>query len=478
MKELELLDLAKCATVSDIVAAMARCSFGARMLGETAATLTAWIASGNAPLCIYDGRSGTPLGQLLQSMIRRKWLIGMMTPREYEATIAPGGKMLVVGAFSERHEAALFERPGQAIYINPYDLARPGQVRDGWYPDAVFSDPRFVMPVLNLVLEERLGSKQAKVEQLVEDLAGYGGLAAEVAAGAKTFKAMVADPQCFVFFTVSGAMTIAKMGLLICDMIDHGMIHAMASTGALMAHGLVESVGLKHYKYDPALDDEALATARLNRVTDTLEPETNLDHIEGVLDAILNPLEAGQPFSPVILNRLVGEHLNRKHPNDRGILKSAFLKNVPVMVPAFVDSEIGNDVHVHNRKRERSGRRQLVMDMELDTRLLVDLATGKRGFQRAGIVTIGGGVPRNNIQNVAPLVEIMNERLGTELPDCKFRYGCRICPDRMHYGHLSGCTYSEGMSWRKMDPHGMFAEVHADATQVWPFYVKYALETT
>jgi deoxyhypusine synthase len=46
----------------------------------------------------------------------------------------------------------------------------------------------------------------------------------------------------------------------------------------------------------------------------------------------------------------------------------------------------------------------------------------------------------------------------------------------MHYGHLSGCTYSEGMSWRKMDPHGMFAEVHADATQVWPFYVKYALE--
>jgi deoxyhypusine synthase len=478
MKELELLDLAKCSTVSDIVEAMSRCSFGARMLGETAATLTTWIASGNAPLCIYDGRSDTPLGQLLQAMIRRKWLIGMLTPREYENTIAPGGKLLVVGAFSERHEAALFERPEQAIYINAQDLARPGQVRDGWYPDAVFSDPRFVMPVLNHVLEERLGSKRVKVAQLMHDLAAYGGLASEVAAGAKTFAAMVADPECFVFFTVSGAMTIAKMGLLICDMIDHGMIHAMASTGALMAHGLVESVGLKHYKYDPAISDEALAAERLNRVTDTLEPETNLDHIEGVLDAILKSLEPGAPFSPVILNRLVGEHLNAKHPNDRGILKSAFLKNVPVMVPAFVDSEIGNDVHVHNRKRQRDGRGQLVMDMELDTRLLVDLATGKQGLQRAGIFTVGGGVPRNNVQNVAPLVEIMNERLGTNLPDCKFRYGCRICPDRMYYGHLSGCTYSEGMSWRKMDPHGMFAEVHADATQVWPFYVKYALEST
>jgi deoxyhypusine synthase len=474
LQPLELLDLSACATVSDIVAAMSRCSFGARMLGETAATLTAWIAAGRAPLCIYDGRSDTPLGQLLQAMIRRKWLLGLMTPGEYARTIAPGGRLLVVGAFSERDEQALFERPEQAIYINPYDLAKPGQVRDGWYPDAVFSDPRFVMPVLNRVLEDRLGSgRPGKISDLIANLAPYGGLAAEVAAGARTFKAMVEDKDCFVFFTMSGAMTIAKMGLVVCDMIDHGMVQALASTGALMAHGLVESVGLKHYKYDPAKGDAELARARLNRVTDTLEPETNLDHIEGVLDDLLNGLEAGRPFSPVILNRLVGEHLAAKYPNDRGILKSAFLKNVPVMVPAFVDSEIGNDVHVHNRKRERDGRPQLVMDMELDTRLLVDLATtGKR----AGIFTVGGGVPRNNVQNVAPLVEIMNERMGWSLPDCKFRYGCRICPDRMHYGHLSGCTYSEGMSWRKFDPAGMFAEVHADATQVWPFYVKYVLE--
>ena len=159
MKELELLDLAKCSTVAEIVDAMSRCSFGARMLGETANTLTTWIASGHPPLCIYDGRSDTPLGLLLQTMIRRKWLLGMMTPREYEATIAPGGRLLVVGAFSERHEKALFERPEAAIYINAYDLAKPGQVRDGWYPDAVFSDPRFVMPVLNHVLEDRLGTR-------------------------------------------------------------------------------------------------------------------------------------------------------------------------------------------------------------------------------------------------------------------------------------------------------------------------------
>src|SRR5205085_627972 len=112
----------------------------------------------------------------------------------------------------------------------------------------------------------------------------------------------------------------------------------------------------------------------------------------------------------VILNKKIGELLNAKHQDSRGILKSAFLKDVPVMVPAFVDSEIGNDVHVHNRKRERDGRKQLVMDMELDTRLLVEMATKLGGRKRAGIFTVGGGVPRSNTQNVAPLVEIMNER--------------------------------------------------------------------
>jgi deoxyhypusine synthase len=437
------------------------------MLGEVAGTLGSWAA----PTIVYDGKPDSPLARLLRRWVERGWAARLLAPEDYRG----GGNLLVVGGFSERHEDALFNGPDRAVFINPYDLSKPGQVRDGYYPDAVFADPRYILPLLDAFLLERRDGQRTTATQFLETVAEYGGLAAEVAAGARTFRAMVTDRDCYVFFTVSGAMTIAKMGLVICDMVDHGMVQAIASTGALMAHGLVESVGLKHFKYDPATDDAYLAANRLNRVTDTLEPETNLDHIEGVLDGILEKLNGNDPFSPVILNRLTGEHLATQFPKERGILKSAFLKNVPVFVPAFVDSEIGNDVHVHNRKRQRDGRPPLVMDMELDTRLLVDLATSAK---RTGIFTIGGGVPRNNIQNVAPLVEIMAERLGIEMPACKFRYGCRICPDRMHYGHLSGCTYSEGMSWRKMDTGGLFAEVHADATQVWPFLVKSVLESS
>ena len=147
---------------------------------------------------------------------------------------------------------------------------------------------------------------------------------------------------------------------------------------------------------------------------------------------------------------------------------------MPVFVPALVDSELGNDLYIHNLKRKRRGKKPLLMDLERDSRELIKLVTESKRF---GIFTIGGGVPRNNVQNVAPLIEIVNERLGTTLPQRRFSYGIRICPDRPYYGHLSGCTYSENESWRKAAKDGVYAEIQADATQVWPLLVKYLMET-
>jgi deoxyhypusine synthase len=268
-------------------------------------------------------------------------------------------------------------------------------------------------------------------------------------------------------------MTVAKMDLVICDMIESGMIHAISSTGALMAHGLVSSIGLKHYKYNPAYDDTELARRKLNRVTDTLEPETNLDTVEEVIGKVIEQLDGSRPISPTVFNKLVGKHLAENYPNERGILKSAYLCGVPVFVPAFVDSELGNDLYIHNIKRKRRGKKPILVDLELDSRELIKLVTHAKRF---GIFTIGGGVPRNNVQNVAPLIEIINERLGPTFPSRRFTYGIRICPDKPHFGHLSGCTYSENESWRKAARDGVYAEIQADATQVWPFLVKHILE--
>jgi len=477
LEELKLLDLRKCSTVSDIISGMGMCSFGARMLGEIADTLARFASSKDRkdrPVIIYDGKIDTQLAKLMQLMVRKGWFTRMITPEEYSGEKeAKERNALIVGIYSERFEDALYKRPKKAIFINVLDKAKPGQVKEGYFPDVVFSDERYVIPVLYYTLLERIEGKKIKVAQLVKELEKFGGLAEEVARGAENFNVMVRDKDCFRFLTLSGAMTIAKMGLVICDMIDLGMIDAIASTGALMAHGLVESIGLKHYKHNPKHSDAFLAAKKINRVTDTLEPETNFTHVDDVIEEVLDKVDADKPMNTIIFHRLIGEYLHDKYPKERGILKSAYEKNVPVMVPAFIDSEIGNDVYVHNLSREMQGRKRIVFNMELDSQALVDMTIKAK---KTGIFTIGGGVPRNNVQNVAPLIEITNGRLDLKLPERTFAYGTKICPDHVHYGHLSGCTYSEGKSWRKMDIHGRFAEIHGDATMIWPFIIKCAME--
>lgn len=472
-KELKLLNLRECDSLSELIHGYNLCSFGARMLGETTDTLESWIKSKQVPVIIYDGVPTKPLGKLLQKMVVQKWAAKLLTPEQFAKSKKKITNLLVIGLFSERYAAAIYQNSKRAIFINDVGVAKPKQVKDGFYPDVTFADPHLVMPIIFATLTERISGKKQTVTSLIKQLKTYGGTAAEVAAGAQTLLAMVQDKNCTVFLTLSGAMTIAKMGLVVCDMIDLGMVQYIASTGALMAHGLIESVGLHHYKYNPKHGDLLLAKQCINRVTDTLEPEENFDHLDDILSAILSKIDAELPFSSAVLHRTIGRYLSEKYPHERGILKSAYEKNVPVVVPAFIDSEIGNDVYVHNCLRQKKGLPKLVMNMELDTKVLFHVASKAK---RKGIFTIGGGVPRNNTQNIAPLIEIYNSRLQGCIPEIPYYYGCRIAPDKMFYGHLSGCTYSEGMSWRKMDPKGQFAEIHSDATIIWPLLVKYVME--
>jgi len=472
-EELRSLDLRACATVGDIIDAMRFCAFGARMLGEVSHTILEMVTAKPKPTIVYSGLPDSPLGSLLKKFVEKGWCRKLILPSAYAREKTHGETVIVVGPFSERNAEAIYRQPARSVFINPFDMARPGQIRDGYFPDAIFADPRYIMPLIDAALEEWVDGKRRSTISLLRSLGRYGGLAAQVARGAKALEAMVRDQDCARFLTISGAMTVGKMDLVICDMIELGMIHAISSTGALMAHGLVSSIGLKHYKYNPRYDDTELARRKLNRVTDTLEPETNLDTVEEIIGEVIDNLDGKQTLSPTALNRLIGKYLAEHYPNERGILKSAYLKKVPVFVPAFVDSELGNDIYIHNIKRRRRGKKPILMDLERDSKELIKIVTGAKKF---GIFSIGGGVPRNNVQNVAPLIEIINERLGPTYPNRRFSYGVRICPDKPHFGHLSGCTYSENESWRKADKNGIYAEMLADATQVWPFLIKYLME--
>lgn len=305
-------------------------------------------------------------------------------------------------------------------------------------------------------------------------------------------KSMIEDPDCFVVMTLSGAMTIAKMGKIICAMLDRGMVQAIVSTGALMAHGMSEAVGQTHYKYQPAMDDVELFEKGYNRVYDTLEMELNLNHVEEVAAATLNRLDPNEPLSSEILNRELGRTL-AEHYSGPGILKSAFLQGVPVYVPAFTDSELGLDTSIWAMKQQgqatpstEPGDSQTIWDRLQQHRPafnpFLDLNSYTRnllGARKLGIFTIGGGVPRNWAQQVPPYIEILNMRMGTTIAPPRFHYGVRVCPEPDYWGGLSGCTYQEGISWGKFVPPeegGRFAEVLSDATVVWPLLIMALLE--
>ena len=168
------------------------------------------------------------------------------------------------------------------------------------------------------------------------------------------------------------------------------------------------------------------------------------------------------------------------------ILGCAYQRNVPVYVPAFTDSELGLDVATHalirgNREGEPEDPEQFLSRVPSFNPFydVQDYARRALAAERLGVLTIGGGVPRNWAQQVGPFVDILNLRLGTNLEVPRYRYGVRICPEPAHWGGLSGCTYTEGVSWGKFVPRaegGRFAEVHSDATIAWPILIRALLE--
>ena len=378
---------------------------------------------------------------------------------------------------------------------------RPSSSPGGVRRPAEFGDGRGLEPLAPLDLNA--------VESFSDLLAAmkstsFGGR--QLGEAADVLHEMAADEDCLVVGTFTGAMTAAKQGLVLCEMIDHGLLDAIVCTGALMVHGFVESAGMIHFKAPSGtLDDRAAYYAGYDRIYDTLELESNLDRVELIVHSVLEEWPEGEIACSRLLNEAFGRWLGEGgaspasgppgdgQPSDReaeagepaaagaaspvrGVLSSAWRRGVPVYVPAFTDSEIGLDFALFNRARARRGLAPVRFDPFLDLEHYTELVAGA---ERLGIFTVGGGVPRNWAQQAAPYLEAAARRAGEEAEPRRFRYGVRICPEPEHWGGLSGCGYSEGVSWGKFVPAsegGRFAEVPADATLVWPLLVAGVLE--
>src|SRR4030042_3809032 len=200
--------------------------------------------------------------------------------------------------------------------------------------------------------------------------------------------------------------------------------------------------------------------------------EANRDYAEDVFRAVLEGLDLGETWSSASLCRELGKHLAEQSDNP-GILRSAYLKAVPVFIPAFTGSELGLGLAgfmVRRALAEGKDIGEALGSVSLKFNPFLDLgayAQKALSSPKLGIFTVGGGVPRNWAQQVAPYLDLLHTRLNLDLPDRRVHYGVRLCPEPAHWGGLGGCPFKEGVSWGKFvspEDGGRYAEVLCAAT--------------
>jgi deoxyhypusine synthase len=297
-------------------------------------------------------------------------------------------------------------------------------------------------------------------------------------------KEMAEDPDCTIVVTIAGAMSIAKMNRVLCEMIEAGLADLIVSTGAFLAHEVAQALGGRHYAHDPKANDSLLFDAGYNRVYDSLELDDNLARVDEFVVDVMEKAGGARPQSSFEIHQALGARLLASG-NMPSVLGIACRMGVPVYSPAFTDSGIGLAVAIEALRNSTS---KTDLDRILESVPLFnpfldvyDYTRRIMSAKRLGIFTIGGGVPRNWAQQVGPFIDTINYFTGSEFELPRFQYGIRICPEPVHWGGLSGCTYSEGISWGKFVPPeagGRFAEVHCDATIAWPIIIRAILEST
>jgi len=249
------------------------------------------------------------------------------------------------------------------------------------------------------------------------------------------------------FFTLAGAMVPAGMRNVVSGLIRKGYIDVLVTTGANLVHDIIECFS-HHMMGDPEISDADLRDEGMSRIYDVYVGDDDFIKFEELLQNILP--EGPGPFTGTEFLRILGSQLE----DSKSILRSAFDCDVPVFCPALSDSMIGLQAWL----RRQSGK--LSVDAFGDLDELVEICYGTK---RAGIMMIGGGVPKNFA---------LQSMLVT--PN-SFDLAIQITTDHPEPGGLSGATLSEAVSWGKISPDAKQVTVYGDATINLPLLVSATL---
>lgn len=303
------------------------------------------------------------------------------------------------------------------------------------------------VPVEPFVVEDGLGADEllARMERI-----SFQGRS--VATARRIWERMLAD-DCTIFLGVAGALSAGGLRLIIAHLVTHRFVDCVVSTGANLYHDLHETRGRRHYVGSPREDDAALQKERIDRVYDTYASEQEFcDNDEWIADFV-GKLERRPYTSREFLFRL-GEHLWEETGVD-GILTAAYRAGVPIFCPAIADSSIGMGISQARHRDQSAGQIDVIGDIIESANLVIRRP-------RTASVVLGGGTPKNFINQASVQAEFYDDRVGGH------RYAVQVVTDVPHFGGASGSSLEEARSWGKLATDAEQVTVHADATIVLP----------
>jgi deoxyhypusine synthase len=262
--------------------------------------------------------------------------------------------------------------------------------------------------------------------------------------------------DCTIFLGMAGALSAGGLRLIVAHLIEHRYIDCLVSTGANLYHDLHETRGRRHYLGSPHEDDAALQAEHIDRVYDTYAREDEFCDNDEWIAAFALTLEQRPYTSREFLYRL-GEYL-WKETSQEGILTAAYKANLPIFCPAIADSSIGMGLSQARHRVPTAGYIDVIGD-------IIESANVVIRHPRTASIVLGGGTPKNFINQASVQAEFFDDRIGGH------RYAVQIVTDVPHYGGASGSSLEEARSWGKLATDAEQVTVHADVTIALPLLV-------
>lgn len=281
-----------------------------------------------------------------------------------------------------------------------------------------------------------------------------------LARACKIYEMMLNDKNCTNILCIAGSLVSAGLKKVIINLIQNNMIDVIVSTGAIVVdQDFFEGLGFNHYRGFVNADDDQLRKLMIDRIYDTFIDEEDLRVCDMTTKEIADNMPPGTYSSREFIYEM-GKYLNKNKKNAESFVYKAYKKEVPIFCPAFSDSSAGFGLVFHQtEKKEKS----IAIDSVKDFRELTEIKVNSKD---TGLLMIGGGVPKNFVQDTVVAADI----LGVDSPMHKYAIQLTVADERD--GALSSSTLKEANSWGKVDS-GLEQMVFGEATITFPLLASY-----